>query len=322
MPTPRTPLDPEWRQPFRSAAARSAGIGEGRLRGPDLARPFHGVRVASDTPTTPELAYAPLLRPGDRFSHTSAARLWGVPLPSWVTDVVHVTAAPGRTRPRGAGVSGHDGAGTPPVDRAGLPASDPMTMLLELSPLLRLEDLVAVGDYLLLEPRFPRPLDTRPHLDAVTLRTWLDSVAARGVRRARSAAELMRPGVESPRETRLRLLLVGAGLPEPVCGYELSDRVGHWIGWFDLAWPDWRVIAEYDGDQHRTSDLQYERDISRFDRAAEAGWTVIRVRKAGLAHQRDETIRRVASALRRAGCSAVFPNRRKSIVQTPGTVDL
>ena len=37
----------------------------------------------------------------------------------------------------------------------------------------------------------------------------------RGCRLARRAASLAREGVDSPQETRLRLLLVLAGLPEP-----------------------------------------------------------------------------------------------------------
>jgi hypothetical protein len=71
---PRIPLSADLRSaPFAVAAARSAGWGEGRLRGPDLGRPFHGVRTAAATDA--EHAYAPRLRDGDRFSHASAARL-------------------------------------------------------------------------------------------------------------------------------------------------------------------------------------------------------------------------------------------------------
>ncbi len=209
--------------PFRVSDALAAGIGAGRLRGRDLARPFHGIRVAADAATTPEQSYAPLLRPGDRFSHTSAARLWHVPLPGWVGSGVHVTAEPGVVRPRGAGVHGHEGAGVVTTTRHGLPVSDPPTMFLELAGLLRLEELVAVGDHLIHHPRIAEPGDTRPHLDVDELREWLDHSTARGVKRARAAAVLLRPGVESPRETRLRLLLLGAGMPEPVCGVRWRD---------------------------------------------------------------------------------------------------
>ena len=125
---------------------------------------------------------------------------------------------------------------------------------------------------------------------------------------ARRALGRVRSGVESPRETELRLLLEDAGLPRAECGYQLHDAQGQAVGWFDLAWPQWRTIAEYDGDQHRTSTRQYELDISRFDRAAEADWRVVRVRNSGLAHPRN-TIERVIRALERGGWSS---NSRKS----------
>ena len=91
-------------------------------------------------------------------------------------------------------------------------------------------------------------------------------------------------------------------LPEPVCGFELTDGSRH-VGWFDLAWPQYRAIAEYDGDRHRTDTTQYERDIWRFDRAAELDWRVVRVRKWGLDRAADETVTRVARALERGGWS-------------------
>ena len=71
------------------------------------------------------------------------------------------------------------------------------------------------------------------------------------------------------------------------------------IGHFDLVWPAHRVIAEYDGDQHRTSTYQYDRDIRRFDRATEAGHHVIRVRTRGLDPDRAATIARLRRAFAR-----------------------
>lgn len=106
-------------------------------------------------------------------------------------------------------------------------------------------------------------------------------------------------------ETALRLILADAGLPEPECGYPLSG-----IGWLDLAWPEYRVLAEYDGDQHRTSTGQYERDILRFDLAADLDWRVIRVRKRGVLVDPDATVRRVTAALTRNGW--LGPNSRNS----------
>jgi hypothetical protein len=281
--------------PFRVRDARADGIGRGRLRGGDLLRPFHGVR--SSEHADPERSYAPLLRPDERFSHLSAARLWGAPLPAWAQQV-HVTARAG-TRARSQGVAGHVSVHGETVRRQGLPTSAPVSLFLELAALLDLPDLVAVGDHLVLDPRVLDPADPRPFTTREQLLLGAAQHSMRGVRRARAAAELVRPGAESPMETRLRLLAGDAGLPEPALQYELRDGRRR-VGWFDLAWPERRLIAEYDGDGHRTSTRQYERDIERFDAAHELGWHVVRVRAHGLLTRPEATRHRLRAAWSRA----------------------
>lgn len=291
---PRTPIDPALGPVFRVADGLDAGLSRKRMRGGDLLNPYRGVRAR--TGVDPITAYAPLLRPGDRFSHTTAARLWGAPLPRRFDDEVHVTSTRG-PRPRSAGCIGHESAAVVARRRHGLPVSDPARLLIECGTLLSPTALVAVADHLLLDPRVLDPSDIRPHITHGDLGARLAASRGHGVRAARRAFALARPGVESPMETRLRLLLGSAGVPEPVCGYELTRPDGSTVGWFDLAWPERRVIAEYDGDQHRTSTRQYERDIRRFDDAAALGWRVIRVRSHGIHRAPADTIARVRAAL-------------------------
>ena len=289
---PRIPLDPRFLgEPFRVGDARTVGIGEGRLRGRDLARPYFGVRAAA--PTDPEHGYAPLLRAGERFSHVSAARLWGVPLPAGL-DAVHTTVERG-TRARSRGVVGHRSALGSTVTRCGLPVSDPATLFLELATILDDGDLVVVGDHLVREPRILDPADIRPHITLAHLEVAVGAARGRGSVRARTASALVRDGADSPMETRLRLLALEAGLPEPILQFELIGGRQR-VGWFDLAWPERRLIAEYDGDQHRTSTRQYDRDIRRFDAAHELGWTVVRVRARGVLVEPDDTRRRLRAA--------------------------
>jgi hypothetical protein len=79
--------------------------------------------------------------------------------------------------------------------------------------------------------------------------------SGRGCRVARRAASLAREGVDSPQETRLRLLLVLAGLPEPHVNLIIRGRDGSWRRRYDLAYEQLRLIIEYDGRQHaRTRD--------------------------------------------------------------------
>ena len=47
---------------------------------------------------------------------------------------------------------------------------------------------------------------------------------ARGIRRFRTALDLVDSGAESPQETRLRLLLVRSGLPRPVTQIRVGNR--------------------------------------------------------------------------------------------------
>ncbi|MBI5160425.1 MAG: hypothetical protein HY996_03270 [Micrococcales bacterium] len=295
MPRVPEPLPDELHRPFRVRDARTAGVADARLRRSDLVRTFHGARTfpAVDGIT----GYAVLLRPGERFSHTTAAAVYGAPLPRGAEDVLHVLASEGVNRARRPGVVGHRGAGQA-VLLSGVPVSTPLDLVCELATLLPLEDLVAVVDHLVLRPRVPDGTP-RPFTELADLRASLARRSGRGIRRAREAAEQAREGAESRRETWLRLLCVDAGLPEPVCNAPLFDTAGR-VGWFDLVWRRWRVAAEYDGDQHRTSDVQYDRDIRRFDRAAAIDWRVVRVRNEGY-RRPTETRERLVAAFRAQG---------------------
>jgi len=244
--------------------------------------------------THPAFEIITRLRDGDRFSSTTALAILGAPLPRLVREVVHVTAGRGLERLRRFGVWGHDEDGQPLAWWGGAPVSTPERAFIEAARYLRVPDLVALGDWLTLIPRFAEAGRPFTSVERIAGRT---RPGMRHIRRVREALASVRPGVESPQETALRLLLLEHGLPEPICGYHLVDRRGDSIGWFDLAWPDRRVLGEYDGDQHRTSDAQYDRDILRFDRASDAGWRVLRVRKRGLGMDADETVMRFRRAL-------------------------
>ncbi|HWL01973.1 MAG TPA: hypothetical protein VNQ52_06325 [Microbacteriaceae bacterium] len=239
------------------------------------------------------------LRGGDRLSHVTAAQWLGLPLPrSALADRrLHVTSGPGLSQIRARKIVGHRDGGSGVVMVRSVPVSAPERLFLELAEVLGHEDLVVVGDHLVLTPRFRergRPFTT---LDALAAAAAIGS-HAKGAPAARRAIARVRPGVESPQESRLRLLLTGAGLPEPVCGYELRGPRG-WIGWFDLAWPAHRVLGEYDGDQHRTDPGQYERDRHRDDLALDAGWHPVHVRAAHLRPDaRQDTLTRFRRALR------------------------
>lgn len=102
---------------------------------------------------------------------------------------------------------------------------------------------------------------------------------ARGLRRLRVALPLVDGGAESPRETWLRLLFIDGGLPCPTTQYVVFDENGRYVRRLDMVWEDFRVAAEYDGEQHLTSRGQYVLDVQVSRVLQRLGWHVIHVIK-------------------------------------------
>lgn len=131
---------------------------------------------------------------------------------------------------------------------------------------LGLVELVAAGDWLVRVNK-ATPAGLRDHVEGLR---------GRHSRTVRRAAELVRERVDSPPESRLRLCLVLAGLPEPHCNVELDD------GRFFLAQPDLtyrreRLVLEYEGDHHRTDRAQWLKDVRRERELRRAGFELLRV---------------------------------------------
>ena len=273
------------RQPFRVGSALDAGVGEGRLRGRDLARPFHGVRVpASITQVDAARAYTARMTEDQHFSHWTAAVVHGLPLPTR-TQLVHVTSlAPARAS-RAKGVVGHSSIASQTTTVRGLRVSTPVGTWVDMGTELSIRNLVIMGDALV---RRKRPVATMAALEAAVL-------AHRGrPGAARLAAALLRvrPRTDSVRETTLRLDIVDFGLPEPEVNVEIHDSTGRLIAIADLCYREFRVIPEYDGEQHRTDRDQFFRDVDRLDDLAEERYRVIRFNRSHISVHRLNKLRR------------------------------
>jgi hypothetical protein len=150
-----------------------------------------------------------------------------------------------------------------------------------------------------------------PYLDALTRATNLKladvlSLAdqrrgARGVRLLRQTLKLVDGGAESPQETRVRLLLVRAGLPPPETQIEFTDEFGDVRVRVDMGWREWKVAVEYDGVQHWSDRYQRSWDIDRIAMLEAAGWIAIRV-SAEMLTRPNVVLDRVYRALRSRGC--------------------
>jgi hypothetical protein len=95
---------------------------------------------------------------------------------------------------------------------------------------------------------------------------------ARGVKQLRDYLPLVDGGAASPRETRLRLTLIDAGLPRPTTQIPVVDEHGWPVRVLDMGWEDYLVAAEYDGDQHRTDRHQYVKDMRVMRVLERLGW--------------------------------------------------
>ena len=304
--TRRSPLPPHLSgASFHVADHAFHGASRSRLRAADVQRPFTAVRsVGVDLADVVERcrAYEPLLRPGEAFSHETAAELFGLPMPR-SSSAMHVLAPPGTTRARGRGVVGHEASvAAPVVLHRGLPVIAPTVLWCQMGSALAPYDLVALGDAIVTGRR--RAEVRGPALGTIDgLRRAVEAWAPRrGARALVAALPRVRIGAESRPETHTRLVLVDAGLPEPVPNPPImlpSGSVRH----PDLAYLEWRVAFEYQGDRHRQDRARWQRDVRRRREFEGCGWHVIEVTADDLGPARGEflaTVREILQARRRA----------------------
>ena len=135
------------------------------------------------------------------------------------------------------------------------------------------------------------------HLDAASLGQLVVSTRGQwGSRRVAKVAPLVDGRSESPPESWVRVACVRAGLPAPVPQFDVVEG-GEFLGRVDFAWPEQRLIVEYEGAYH-FDELQIRRDDGRYQRLLAAGWRVIRLSAADL-RDMDAVVARIARELTR-----------------------
>ena len=100
-------------------------------------------------------------------------------------------------------------------------------------------------------------------------------------------------------ETRLRLLLVLAGLPCPEVQYEVVTPE-KFVARLDLAYPQVRLGIEYDGDHHRRVAV-FRRDLARLNALHALGWTVLRFTADDVLRFPGRLVSQVCAAVRTSG---------------------
>jgi hypothetical protein len=118
---------------------------------------------------------------------------------------------------------------------------------------------------------------------------------ARGIARLRRVVELAEPKAESPMETRLRMLLLLAGLPRPEVQVSIHDDQGNPLGRPDLLYRAQRLAIEYDGGTHRDRLID---DNRRQNGLISAGYRLLRFTAAYVYGTPDSVAIQVRSAIR------------------------
>lgn len=205
----------------------------------------------------------------------------------------HVSVFADRDRRTRRGIRNHVTASAVPLTVVyGIRVSTAEQMFVELASVLNLVELVVAGDDMV-----RLKLTTPERLAAFCAVSTQGDVAL-----ARRAAAYVRRGVDSPMETRLRMLIVLAGLPEPVVNFTIFWSDGRVRYRFDLSYPALRILVEYDGRQHRDDLDQWDRDTERGDWFDHHGWMHVPVFSRGIYRRPDETLARVLAALRSRSC--------------------
>ncbi|HYI57752.1 MAG TPA: hypothetical protein VEX66_06255 [Microlunatus sp.] len=304
-------FDDEWyeaRVPRTRQDLRAAGIARRALAGPGFERTAHGYHRRTDpdqltTPTQRIVDALPLIPACGFVAGWAAAYVHGVnaldgldhhtlaPLPVPILlppgmrrrDTATVTYRQSSRRARGELVND-------------IPVTSVWRTIVDLTsqaPDLT-EAVVAVDAFLAAR------LVTRETLE----RTIATVPTRRGVRQAREAIALARPGVPSTWETRLRIFAVmELGWTDLEANRAVFDLSGQLLGVPDLLQIESALAIEYDGASwstgrrhgHRDRD-QHREDNAREERLERAGLVVVRADKTDLVQHRRALADRLRSA--------------------------
>jgi len=230
--------------PFTAAEAHDRGVTRSQLRGSAYRRMGAGIYRWVGLEESRQVKLAALVRrlpAGAAFSGWTAAWLHGLdPRPR---DPIEVTVPEpiGSSRRAGASIRRNALAATEIVLRSGLPTTSALRTVVDLGARDPITEAVVAADLAL-------------HAGVVTVTQLREYVAehrgGKGIAQLRRVIDLAEPKAESAMETRLRMLLVLAGLPRPEAQVSIEDDRGRVLGRPDLLYRAERLAIEYDGENH------------------------------------------------------------------------
>lgn len=138
-------------------------------------------------------------------------------------------------------------------------------------------------------------------VDREALRSRLTALPGhRGVRRARSVLDLADPLSESPGETLTRIVLLQSNVPPFVSQLRIATAAGVFRA--DFAWPEARLILEFDGrlkyfGPTPTGEVLF-RERQREKELTNAGWRVLRTDWETVTQHPDRLVAQLHRAMR------------------------
>ncbi|MFC6707992.1 hypothetical protein [Flexivirga alba] len=223
------------------------------------------------------------------LSHQSAVTWYGGTAPD--TPDIHL-AVPHRLRCDLPGIRTHRYRTRPMLwTRRGTTVTAPPQTFVDLAATSDLVDLVVAGDSLV----------RRTSVTPAELAAFARQAHSNGIARARRASAFVRSDVDSPQESRSRMLIVLAGLPEPTVNLRFHTEEGVLLRRMDMGYKGIKLAVEYDGRQHIERKSQWSQDIGRREFFEGLGWRFIILVATDIWTTPGNTIQRVSGGLAERG---------------------
>jgi hypothetical protein len=253
---------------FTIAEANGVGVTRRQLRGIHYLRLGSGIYRWVGLNETPHLlltALAARMPAGAAFSGRTAAWLHGLDdLDPCDPIEVTIPKALRISRCAGASVRRAALAREEIVLRRGVPTTSALRTVADLGGRDPLTEGVVTADLFLHARR----------VTVAELRAYVaEHPGSKGILQLRRVVDLAEPKSESPMETRLRMLLMLAGLPRPEAQVSIYDDEGSFLGRPDLLYRHQHLAIEYDGGNHRDRMVD---DNRRQNRLVGAGFRLLR----------------------------------------------
>jgi predicted transcriptional regulator of viral defense system len=192
------------------------------------------------------------------ISHWSAALVWGLDLHEPDLSLLHLTRPDRHSSRKEAGVHHHVGRldASDAVEIDGLPVTSLARTVIDLACLAIVESGLVAADCALRRGLTRAQLEEQLHRQA-------DNPGAIKAGHVVSRAD---GRAESPGETLCRYVFEQLDLPAPELQVEFHDSSGFVRARTDFAWPERRLIAEFDGKS------KYCRDLAEGESAGDVVW--------------------------------------------------